>query len=295
MSKPKAPQAPKSNTRGGAKPKKARPRSLPVNPPPGKPDPLRSRVVAIASDIHFDLESPKHWRSFRRWHAAVRPSVTILAGDVVDLGMLSAYPQEAGAPLRAIAQIKRMVKEVNPLVEESGTVYFLYGNHDERWEREVVGKHSVALDGAKGLSFHDQCLAHGLDKRVRWVKEKPDTHGITVGPFIIRHGHKQSGRFGGPMHIAANAITKGLGQSVVLGHHHRAQVYCRSAFGKTAVAIANPCLTREHHYAPDADWQRGFTILELHGPDGGVATPYVVIMQEDGSFSWGGNVYRGDP
>lgn len=290
-----APKAPEAAT----KPHLVRsPKSRPVTAVPAPASAVRgatevkSLLVAIASDVHFDLESPAHWGAFRAWHRAVRPAITVLDGDMVDLGMLSHYPQEKGAPIRAVEQIKKMVAEVNPLADEAGEVYFVDGNHDSRWEREVLNRHAIAFDGALGFTFRDQCLAQGMDPRIKWVREQPGTLGVPVGPFMIRHGHKQASRYGGAQHLAANAIAKGMGQSVVMGHHHRAQLFCRSAYGRTAIAIANPCLTREHHYAPDADWQRGFTILELHGPKSEHATPYVVIMQEDGSFSWGGRVYR---
>lgn len=284
----------------------ARPAIVPPPPPvaandgapaPSTPQPqaMRSQVVAVVSDVHFDLHDARCWRAFRRWHTATRPARTVLAGDMVDLGMLSSYPQEAGAPLRAIEQIQCLVREVNPLATESARVVFLEGNHESRWVREVVGKHAVALEGSVGLTFREQCLAHGLDRRVEWVTEQPGVFGVGVGPFVIRHGHKQAGRFGGAVHLAANALTKGMGQSCVMGHHHRAQFVARTAFGRTAIAIANPCMTVEHHYAPGADWQRGFTVIETHGPHGEQATAYVVVMQPDGSFAHGGVVYTGEP
>lgn len=264
---------------------------VPANDTPHTP--ARSQVVAVVSDAHMDMQDPRCWRAFRRWHAAVRPSMTVLAGDMVDLNMLSPYAQEAGASLRAVEQIQCLVRECNPLVVEAGRVLFLEGNHEARWSREVVGKHAVALDGSVGLSFREQCQAHGLDKRIEWVKEAPGTFGVAVGPFMVRHGHNQSGRFGGGMHIAHNAVVKSLGQSTIVGHHHRGQLIAHTAFGRTVVGIANPCMTGEHGYAPGANWQRGFTVLELHGPNGQHATPQVVLMADDGSFAWGGNVYSG--
>lgn len=94
------------------------------------------------------------------------------------------------------------------------------------------------------------------------------------------------------MHIAANRVNKNLGASEVVGHHHRAQLFARSAGGRTAVVIANPCMTGDHEYAPDADWQRGFTILETFGEGHGLATAYPIVMH-DGAFAWSGRLYDG--
>lgn len=252
----------------------------------------RSRLVAIVSDIHFDVEDPASWRAFRLWHADVRPAMTVILGDFLDFGMLSRYAQEADAPVRAIPQIARFVREANALVREAGRVLVIEGNHDERW-RKCLAQHATALAGALGFSLHEQCLAHGLDVRVEWSREDAQVRGVAVGPFVLRHGHNQSGRFGAPRHLAANRITKSLGQSEVFGHHHKAQLFCQTAHGRTAIAIANPCLTRPHGYAPDADWQRGFTVLELDPRDPSLGTGYPLVMAPGGRFGWGGVFYDG--
>lgn len=250
-----------------------------------------SQIVVIASDIHFDMHHELGWRSFVEWHKAVKPSQTILLGDIVDLGMMSTYLQKSDAEVHAIPQIKCMVREVNELAKRSA-VTIMAGNHDERWEKVIFGAAPAALKGAIGLSLKEQCYAQGLSKRVQWVSEGTSYAGIRVGQFLLRHGHKQGGRFGGGKHLAANRIAKSLGTSEVFGHHHRAQMFAQTADGKTAIAIANPCLTGDHDYAPGADWQRGFTILELDAPTFTRATPHVIIM-DDGCFSWGGKTYGG--
>jgi len=249
-----------------------------------------TRLVAIVSDIHFDAHDPAAWAAFRLWHTTNRPAETIVLGDFVDLGMMSRYRQGDEDPLNAIEQVKEFVREANALAAECELLTVVEGNHDERWGRLVEAFQAGALKGAIGLTLREQCYAQGLDSRVRWIRESAKTPPLRIGGFTLRHGHRQVGRFGGPMHIAANRITKNLGASEVVGHHHRAQFFARSAGGRTAVVIANPCLTGDHEYAPDADWQRGFTIIETLGADR--ATAYPIVMH-DGAFAWAGRVYDG--
>lgn len=254
---------------------------------------VKSDVVAIISDIHFDLHHEPTWKAFRKWHADVRPAKTIVLGDFVDLGMMSKYVQEANAPLHAIPQIKVFVREINELAQEANEVIVVEGNHDERWARVIFGAAPIALKGALGLTLQDQCRFQGLRPGVKWFTEDTITKGVRCGPFILRHGHNQAGRFGGARHLAANRLTKSMGVSEVFGHHHRAQVYCQTSLGRTAVAVSNPCMTGDHEYSKDPDWQRGFTILELYGPDKCYASPFVVIMN-DGHFAYNGKVYDGN-
>ena len=251
-----------------------------------------SELIAIVSDIHFDLHCPYTWAAFRAWHSVWKPARTVILGDFLDLGMLSRYVQGSTDPIRVIPQIKTFVRECNALAREAGEVLVVEGNHDERWARLFEGK-GGALLGALGLTLEDQCRAHGLNESVGWFIETVDTPSVSIGNFIARHGHRQAGRFGAGLHVAANALRKYRGGSVVFGHHHRAQMFCHTSGGRTDFAIANPCMTIDHEYSPDADWQRGFTILE-HWKKGREVevTPHVIVSNA-GAFSWAGKVYDG--
>jgi len=252
-----------------------------------------SNVIAIVSDIHFDLHHEPTWRAFRKWHAVTRPAKTVILGDFVDLGMLSRYVQDQHAPINAIPQIKTFVKEVNALSKEAGEIVVVEGNHDERWSKAVLGAVPVALKGAIGLTLREQCESQGMADGIKWVREDTVNKGVRCGPFVLRHGHNQAARFGAGKHLAASRLTKTMGTSEVFGHHHKAQIHCQTALGKTAIAVANPCMTGDHEYNNDPDWQRGFTILELYGPDKCFASPYLVIMN-DGHFAYNGKVYDGN-
>lgn len=248
--------------------------------------------VAIVSDIHFNLHHEATWRAFRKWHADVKPEKTVILGDFLDFGMLSKYIQGMNDPIFAIPQIQTFVKEVNPLIKDTKELIIVEGNHDERWDR-LLGTVPHIYQGAIGLTLKDQCHAQGLSKKVTWIREDTIVRGVQCGPFVLRHGHNQAGRFGGGKHLAANRLAKSLGVSEVFGHHHRAQIFCQTAHGRTAIAVSNPCMTGDHDYSKDPDWQRGFTVLELYGPDKMYASPYLIIMN-NGHFAWHGKVYDGN-
>ncbi len=256
---------------------------------------VKSQLVAIVNDVHFDLHDTPTWRAFRKWHKDVRPDKTVFLGDFLDLGMMSRYTQGKDDPLYAIPQIKCFVKEANALIKETGELIVLEGNHDERWSRYLHGATPHVLKGALGLTLKDQCISQGLDSNVTWVREDLEVKGVPCGPFLLRHGHNQSGRFGGGKHLAANRIAKSMGQSEIFGHHHRAQLFCQTAHGRTAISVASPCITGDHDYCKDPDWQRGFTILEVFEDSNGnfVGNPYIVIAQE-GRFSYNRKVYDGN-
>ncbi len=255
----------------------------------------KSEVVAIVSDIHFDLHDRPTWNAFKMWCKDVRPNKIVVLGDFVDLGMLSRFTQGKNDPLFVIDQIKCFVAEMDEIVKYTKSLTIVEGNHDERWAKHVLGgERAYAMRDMIGLSLKEQCYAQGLTPKAQWLVEDTEVKGVQCGPYLLRHGHNQArGWGGGGKHLAAAHIMKSLGESEVFGHHHRAQLFCQTARGKTAIAVSNPCMTGDHDYNPDPNWQRGFTVLELYGPDNKYATPHLIISHE-GHFSYGGKIYDGN-
>lgn len=251
-----------------------------------------SKIVAVISDIHFDLHDVTCWNAFKKWHKAVRPHKTIVLGDFVDLGMMSRFSQGREDPVYAIPQIQCFVKEMNILVKECEELIVIEGNHDERWDKAVLGNLGPALKDALGLTLKDQCFTQGLDKSVVYLKEDTKHKGIKCGPYFLRHGHRQGGGWGAK-HLAYSRLVANLHQNEIIGHYHKAQMFSVTGNGRTATAIANPCLTGDHEYNPDPQWQRGFTVIELYGPDNKFANARPIVMNE-GHFAYNGVVFDGN-
>lgn len=254
--------------------------------------PNRSKVTAVVSDIHFDSHHVACWRSFRRWHRHTRPHRTVILGDFIDFPMISRHPMGPNDPLFAVDQIRAFVTEANALAKDTRELIVHEGNHDERWLKTLMGASPAFLRGALGLTLEDQCRAQGLDESIRWSRETHTTHGVKVAQFWLRHGHRQAKGPGVSKHIAASKLAINGNRSEVFGHHHRGQLHCHTTFGETAIAMSLPCMTGHHDYAGDANWQRGFGILEADR-DEKWATPQLIIMGKNGAFGWGGHHYDG--
>jgi len=265
--------------------------SVAVRGGPAAGAPRASRLVGVVSDIHFPVPHRKNWQAWLAWVRRNRPWKVIIAGDAMDMLPVSRHDKHRDDPVHLLAEIEECVGACNELAGLAEHVVFMPGNHEKRYERYLHGPTPHVLRGLKGLTLEEQMRANGLVDKVAWYTEKVGATGIAVGQFVVRHGDKQTGRFGGGINLATNRLNKSLGQSELFGHHHVAQMAARSAHGRTAVVIANPCIADYQDYAgSDVTWQSGFTILELDARD--YATPYIVLMQ-DGRFSWGGVTYDG--
>lgn len=267
----------------------------PRDPPrPSATEPVTwpSRLIAVINDVHIPNQHPRAWALFRAWHAAVRPHETIVLGDGIDLAAASRFALDERDTPFLVDEFRAFGREMDALAAECGTLTIALGNHEARLAKALAGQSATALRGLRGTSFREIAEANGLTARVAWFAESLEQPGLVRGQFLLQHGDRQAGLGGGGVHLAATAVARGLGQSFVRGHHHRAQMFARTAYGRTAVAVASPCLTRDHDYAggQSADWQRGWTVLEVSGRDPATATPYVVVVL-DGTVSWGGRTW----
>lgn len=131
----------------------------------------RSRLVAVVSDLHFDLHCDRTWKAFRSWVRYARPDEIVVAGDFLDLGMLSDYAQGFHDPVDPVEQIRVFVREMNALLRSCKTLVVIEGNHDERWAKVLLGASPSRFKNARGLSLRDQCRAQGLNESVRWIRE----------------------------------------------------------------------------------------------------------------------------
>lgn len=250
----------------------------------------RSRLVVITSDVHFPHHHRGAWAAFCEWVAVNRPYRIILNGDMIDFAALSRYDKSGDEALPS-EEIALAAREINALAAHCERVTFVVGNHEDRFRRLLSGVPPHVLEGLRGLTLREQMRAHGLSERVEWFEERAGAPQLEVAQFVIRHGHKQAGRFGGGVNPAINRLNKSLGVSEVIGHHHVAQHAVRAAHGRVAHAIANPCMESPQNYAgSDATWAMGFTVLEVF-PGWTYATPHLVVMNSHGAFAWGGRVY----
>ena len=253
-------------------------------------------LTVILSDIHLE-EGREHpaWYAAKQFVKEQRPTRTILAGDLIDLVTLSPYANDPRLPNEAVRQVKMLAREANELQIYSPLTIML-GNHEARWDKVVLGGKQQILAGAKGLDFRSQLVAQGLSPAIEIARDEGvGSPGVFVGSgdgrTLIRHGDKQSNRFG-PMHIAHKLLTQSPHVNQVVGHHHRKELRAHTSLGKTRFAVANGCLAPDHGYSNGGDpqWQRGFTILQHVGD---ITWPHTILIF-DGKFVWERKLYDGN-
>lgn len=205
---------------------------------------------------------------------------------------MSSFSPDPSQSLQVIPEIREWVSVANSLKKECKRLVIVEGNHEHRFARKILEPVALQMPGAIGLTLREQCHAQGLYKSVEWHVESLSWRGLEIGQFLLRHGHKQSSRFGGGANVARAALQKSLGRSQIFGHYHQVQMVAHGTHSGTSVAVANGHMEGPVEFNLDNNWTRGFTILEMD-LDRGWCSPYPVII-ENGRFCYGGRLYDGN-
>lgn len=245
----------------------------------------------VISDVHFPHTHAPTWNAFKKFHAFYRPDVTVFLGDFIDLESMSSFAPTAKTKMPVIDEIAMFVKQASDLQKHTRRLVIVEGNHEHRWARRILEPLALQLAGCIGLTLKEQCKMQGL-RGAEWYVENSRFDGFAIGHIKARHGHKQSGRFGGGKHLARAALEKTMGKSQIFGHHHQIQMVALGTHRGTEIAIANGHMEDDVEYVLEPGWARGFTVLEVD-KQSGFAHPYPVIV-EGGRFVFGGKVYDGN-
>lgn len=248
-------------------------------------------TIAVISDVHFPNVHLPTWRAFRAWHLVTQPARTIVLGDFFDLPQVSSHAPEVEAGIEILPPIKGGCHQLRELSEECGRLDFVEGNHSERLYKKLILPLAYQMRGLENLfSLEAICRAHGLPASVVWHSEKPPAPVITVGQFVLRHGHKQAGRFGGGVTPARTLLLKEAHQnwSALVGHHHRPQTFTQ---GDRVYAV-NPHMEADVKYTGGIDgWCRGWSVLELDTETNRAQLKQ--YLSNDGRFIVDGRVFDG--
>jgi len=247
------------------------------------------RVAAVVSDVHWPHTDVATITAFCDWVESVRPDDVYVAGDFWDLPQVSTHAPDVSQDVAILPSIRSGVELLNRWSHVS-RVHFIEGNHEARLFKRLVVPFSYQLRGLENLfSLQAIARAHGLYGSVPWYVESPSgPPPASLGQFQIRHGHNQSGRFGGGRTPAATLLHKDAGgthHSLIMGHYHRPQIYTCG----DRTYIINAHMEAPVDFAGGADgWTRGWTPFYLTGSGQAQAVP---MWSNTGTYVWEGRVY----
>jgi hypothetical protein len=234
----------------------------------------------IPGDLHFGIQDSVSIELMQQCAEDFGVTDIALQGDTFDCYAISRHDQRAA---RIRGQCYTLAEE-----REEGRTRYLPGNHEDRtW---TVADKNPGLHGSLDLR-----TVFDIPEEI----EVLDQFGrIQAGPLVIEHGHKLPGSLG--RYGVNRALADHPDQTTIFGHTHRIAEarhtsYDREGRPRTrmALTIGHLSVAAKHvDYAPDANWQQGFALVEFWKGNGN-KTRFTVYMVEihDHEFTFMGKHY----
>lgn len=220
--------------------------------------------IGILSDIHlpyFDkgaLESAI--KSIKNFDA----NCIILNGDIIDCYHLSSFdknPKNRSFKYE-LDILKNFFEELRSLFPKQ-RIIFKVGNHEERYERQILQKIPALID-LDLVSFENviQANKYGIqvikDKRIIKVGEK----------LNVIHGHELRAGIISPVNIARGFFLR-TKASTLGGHHHRTSEHIEQDLnGHFIGCFSTGCLCNlTPQYMPINSHNHGFALIENYGSE----------------------------
>jgi predicted phosphodiesterase len=240
----------------------------------------------ILSDLHAPFHDEPVFKKVLKLARDIQPDGFILNGDVLDLWSLGSFNADSVELLRDVT-LEGEYKTGNSLLDRIDDVIgsrpekiFLYGNHEDRYRRELErgdrGKYAGALRSPSD--------ALALTRRGYTVLDNYKQHFVRLGGHLeITHGIYAT------VHAAKRHLDEFQG-SVIIGHTHRLQSFVTGKRGAWNCGFLGDSDSPGFFYVARSQrekWSQSFCIVTIK--DGAFwVEPIQVNM---GTFVYGGKAY----
>ena len=232
--------------------------------------------IAVLSDLQIPFEDPEALDQALDVIETYNPDLVVLNGDVVDCYAESAFLKDFDKARAAIPQEHERVATLLDILKDRRVIW-MGGNHEDRWRRILWG----ATGPMSQLLLREHQKASGRDLDLvdpvksfeklfrldeRHVQYYPYSHRLYFadGNLVMTHGKYVSRHSG----WSAKRTFEWLGKSCIVGHTHRLGSYLHTGDGVQHGAWENGCLCQlEPEYADAPDWQQGFSLVRVEGPE----------------------------
>jgi len=254
-----------------------------------QPDPAHELWLYL-SDVHIPWHNEGYLNAICRMVREARPRFNgiVLNGDIMDMYSLGSYHADSLQMLKDInlgkeyAIGRAVVKQLDDALDNRDAKrVFLYGNHEDRYFRELErgdrGKYLGALEAPESALRLRELGYAVLDQ---W---KDDVYHLGTS-LQVTHG------LWTPVHTAKKHLDE-FGGSVIFGHSHRFQIYGLNTRAAYNIGFMGDKSSRGLTYMPGAkrrQWTNSFAVIAV--APGGAASVIPIVFNGD-AFYYNGKTY----
>jgi predicted phosphodiesterase len=247
----------------------------------------------VISDVHHGIQDDKSLELMVRCSEDFGVQKAIQVGDFWDCYSISRHDKQADRIRGKNFTLADEARESKPLMDWMATrelgATIIPGNHEDR----------VFFLENNNLGLHNSLDLRNIFGVPSTISILPQYGRIVAGSLVIEHGHKLRRPLGRT--VTSNVLADYPDQTTIFGHTHKIQESRHTTMDKFRRPRTRMALTIGHlsqselhfHYAPDANWQQGFALIEFwRGRGGKLRYTIYPVEIHDHEFSFNGKVYR---
>ena len=241
----------------------------------------------VLPDLHRPFHSNVLWNKILEAIKRLEPEGVLLSGDYIDLFTLGSYNADSLKNLQGInlemeyADGRKGIQQLNKAIKPGARKMYLYGNHEDRYFREIEKK-----DNAKyGDALQNPTEALKLKESGWEVKENWRDDYFSIGDLDIVHGIFYN------VHVAKKHLESHDG-NIMFGHCHRVQEFTLGSKSGYAIGWLGDKKSNYFKYMPRLtrkNWRNAFSVVRVID---GVSYPDIIKINEDNNtFILEGELY----
>jgi len=218
-----------------------------------------SNKVLCLYDVHVPYHNVEALTKAIQYGKDKEVNTIFIGGDFLDFYGLSTFEKDPRK--RRFSQELEDGREVLRILRREfpkAYIYYMIGNHEERYERYLRVKAPELLDCS---DFKVEVLLRFVDLRIELIDGK---RIAKLGKLSLVHGHEFGRQLFSPVNPARGLYMKGK-ESAICGHHHQTSEHSEpSMSGDLKTTWSVGCLCELHpDYRPINKWNHGFAYIEV--------------------------------
>ena len=219
--------------------------------------PKNHNKILLLADMHIPYHDVDALTQAISWGADRDINTIILQGDALDCYHLSYWQTE---PKKRDFEGERdkfwRVMDIIQNKFPSAKVYYIEGNHEERWKRTLLDHPRFAKACYGMIEFELDIILRLGERNITWIADKQK---MFAGKLAIVHGHEYKGGNVGLVNPARWLFMKTLGNTIC-AHFHRTSDHSEpNVEDELRATWSVGCLSELHpDYMPNNKWNHGF-------------------------------------
>lgn len=227
-------------------------------------------TTMVISDVHYPFQDDNAISVMLKIHQYLRPSTTILNGDILDFQQLSKFINDPFDKNTVLKQINLVIELIKKLQKYSNEIIYLEGNHEVRLQKYLITRAPELVQ----LLDLESIINNKLDKSIEFIKSNGKESYISYDNNNILIGHFNSAsRFSA---YTARILIDKMRTNIIQGHTHRLGTYYVSGTNGVEIGAESGCLCNLHpQYMLFPNWQNGFLIYQRKNDNINIETIHI--------------------